>query len=250
MTDGEIKISKITLWQGISGIMFVLLLISIFTHGFGFGGETPTAAAPADTGDDAADEEADEEPAPKLTVDDVDLEGVPFMGDEDAEITMVIYDDFECPFCARFEVQTFAKIKEEYIDTGKAKFYYKHFPLGFHSHAQIAAEASECANDQGKFWEMHDMIFENQPDLSEDKLKEWAEELELDMDEFNTCLNTNKHAEKVKLGMAEGQKVGVRGTPSVLLEDELVVGALPFEDVKQGDKTLKGYKTRIEEKLE
>ncbi len=229
MTDGEIKISKITLWQGISGILFVLLLISIFTHGFGFGGDTPTAAAPADV--PKADPKP--EPEPQLTVDDVDLEGVPFIGEEDAELTMVIYDDFECPFCVRFEQKAWLKIKENYIDTGKAKFYYKHFPLGFHSHAQIAAEASECAHDQGKFWEMHDKIFENQKDMSEENLKAWAEEFELNMDEFNTCLDTHKYAEKVKKSMAEGQKVGVQGTPSILIEDELVVGAQPFESFEK-----------------
>jgi len=245
MSDGEIKISKITLWQGISGILFILLLISIFTSGFGFGGETPTAAA-------VQDEPADEpkEPAPKLTVDDLDLEGVPFLGEEDAEITMVIYDDFQCPFCARFEQQAWLKIKEEYIDTGKAKFYYKHFPLGFHPQAQLAAEATECAHDQGKFWELHDTIFANQKDLNEENLKKWAEEMELDMTEFNTCLDTHKYAEKVKLSMTEGQKVGVSGTPSVLIEDQLVVGAVPFEDVEQGGKTIKGFKTVIESKLE
>ncbi|MBD3303719.1 thioredoxin domain-containing protein [Candidatus Woesearchaeota archaeon] len=231
MTDGEIKISKITLWQGISGILFVLLLISIFTHGFGFGVETPTAAAAADPEQKKPAEP--KEPEPQLTVDDVDLEGVPFLGEEDAEITMVIYDDFECPFCSRFETQAWPKIKENYIDTGKAKFYYKHFPLGFHSHAQIAAEASECAHDQGKFWEMHGMIFENQQDISEESLKEWAEELELGMDDFNECLDTHKYAEKVKKSMAEGQQVGVKGTPSILIEDELVVGARPFEDFEK-----------------
>ncbi len=246
MTDGEIKISKITLWQGISGILFVLLLVSIFTHGFGFGGsETPTAAAAADV----PKPKPAPEPAPKLTVDDIDLEGVPFIGDEDAEITMVIYDDFECPFCVRFEQQAWPKIKENYIDTGKAKFYYKHFPLGFHQHAQLAAEASECAYDQDKFWEMHDKIFENQKDMSEENFKAWAEEMDLNMDDFNSCLDSHKYAEKVKLSMAEGQKVGVQGTPSVLIEDELVVGAIPFEDVKQGDKIIKGFQTVIEAKL-
>lgn len=239
MTDGEIKISKITLWQGISGILFVLLLISIFTHGFGIGG-TPTAAATAET-EPADDKPAEpKEPEPQLTVDDVDLEGVPFMGEEDAEITMVIYDDFECPFCSRFEQQAWLKIKENYIDTGKAKFYYKHFPLGFHTHAQIAAEASECAHDQGKFWEMHDKIFENQQDMTEEDLKAYAEEFGLDMDDFNSCLDTHKYAEKVKKSMAEGQKVGVRGTPSILIEDELVVGAQPFE----------AFEKVIEKKLE
>ncbi|MBW2986396.1 DsbA family protein [Candidatus Woesearchaeota archaeon] len=228
MSDGEIKISKITLWQGLAGVLFVLLLISMFTQGFGIGGsETPTAAVPAVVPTEPA------KPTVQLTVDDIDLEDVPFMGEEDAEITMVIYDDFECPFCSKFETDSFAKIKEEYIDTGKAKFYYKHFPLGFHSHAQLAAEASECAHDQGKFWEMHDKIFENQKDLSEESLKTWAEELELDMDDFNSCLDSHKYAEKVKLSMAEGQKVGVQGTPSVLIEDELVVGAQPFENFKK-----------------
>jgi len=229
MSNGEIKISKITLWQGLSGILFVLLLVSIFTHGFGIGG-TPTGAAPAEP---AAKPAEPAEPAVKLTVDDVDLEGVPFIGEEDAEITMVIYDDFQCPFCARFEQQAWLEIKEEYIDTGKAKFYYKHFPLGFHSHAQLAAEASECAHDQGKFWEYHDLMFENQADINEEQMKTWAEELELDMDDFNSCLDTHKYAEKVKLSMAEGQKVGVKGTPSVLVEDELVVGAQPFDNFKK-----------------
>ncbi|MBW3004431.1 DsbA family protein [Candidatus Woesearchaeota archaeon] len=230
MTDGEIKISKITLWQGISGILFVLLLVSIFTHGFGFGGsDTPTGAAPAEPAKPAEPKE----PEPQMTVDDVDLEGVPFIGDEDAELTMVIYDDFECPFCARFEQQAWPKIKENYIDTGKAKLYYKHFPLGFHQHAQLAAEASECAYDQDKFWEMHDKIFENQGDLSEDNLVAWAEELELNMDDFNECLDTHKYAEKVKKSMAEGQKVGVQGTPSMLIEDELVVGAQPYENFEK-----------------
>ncbi|MBW2972808.1 DsbA family protein [Candidatus Woesearchaeota archaeon] len=229
MSNGEIKISKITLWQGLSGILFVLLLVSIFTHGFGIGG-TPTGAAPAEP---AAKPAEPAEPAVKLTVDDVDLEGVPFIGEEDAEITMVIYDDFQCPFCARFEQQAWLEIKEKYIDTGKAKFYYKHFPLGFHSHAQLAAEASECAHDQGKFWEYHDLMFENQADINEEQMKTWAEELELDMDDFNSCLDTHKYAEKVKLSMAEGQKVGVKGTPSVLVEDELVVGAQPFDNFKK-----------------
>jgi len=233
MSDGEIKISKITLWQGISAILFVLLLISIFTHGFGFGEkDTPTGAVQAVPDTKPADTKP-AEPAKQLTVDDVDLEGVPFMGEEDAEITMVIYDDFECPFCSKFEKDAFLKIKEEYIDTGKAKCYYKHFPLGFHSHAQLAAEASECAHDQGKFWEMHDKIFANQKDMSEENFKTWAEEFELDMDDFNSCLDSHKYAEKVKLSMAEGQKVGVQGTPSVLIEDELVVGAQPFENFKK-----------------
>lgn len=231
MTDGEIKISKITLWQIISGILFILLLISIFTHGFGLGSseKTPTGAVPAEP----KEEIQPQEPEEQLTVDDVDLEGVPFIGEEDAPVTMVIYDDFECPFCARFEQQAWPKIKENYIDTGKAKLYYKHFPLGFHSHAQLAAEASECANDQGKFWEYHDMIFENQADLSKKNLITWAEELELDMTEFNNCIDTSKYASKVKQGMVEGQKVGVKGTPSVLIEDELVVGAQPFENFEK-----------------
>lgn len=230
MSNGEIRISKVTLWQAVAGVLFILLLVSIFTHGFGFGGEaSPTGAAAAPE----AAEQPQEEPAPIIDVKNLNLEGVSFLGKKDAPVTIVIYDDFQCPFCARFETQTWPQLKKEYVDTGKVKFYFKHFPLGFHPNAQPASEATECAAEQGKFWKLHDKIFTNQGELSEENLKKWAEELKLDMTKFNECYDSNKYAERVSKDLEEGQSIGIRGTPSFVIQDELLVGAQPFEAFKE-----------------
>lgn len=92
----------------------------------------------------------------------VDIGHLPALGDKNSKVTIIDFSDFECPFCRRFFEETFSKIKKDYIDTGKAVFYYRHFPLAFHPLAQPFAQASECANEQGKFWEMHDKIFQEQ----------------------------------------------------------------------------------------
>jgi protein-disulfide isomerase len=235
MTDGEIKIKKVTLWQLISGILFVLLLVSIFTNGFGLGDGGATGAAAAEPAKEPAKptEPAKAPAKPKLDVGNLDLANTHFKGDKDAPVTIVVYDDFQCPFCAKFETGAWPKLKEEYIDTGKVKFYYKHFPLGFHQLAQPASEASECAGDQDKFWEMHDKIFENQASLTRDNLDVWADDLDLDVDEFKKCMEDGKYAAKVKADFEEGKSAGITGTPSFIVQDELLVGAQPFEKFKQ-----------------
>lgn len=93
---------------------------------------------------------------------DVNVQGSYSLGSDDAKVTLVEFSDFECPFCARHFSQTYPQLKSEYIDTGKLKYVFKHFPLSFHPNAQKASEAAECAGDQGKFWEMHDLIFQSQ----------------------------------------------------------------------------------------
>lgn len=240
MSNGEIKISKVTLWQAIAGILFVLLLISVFTHGFGFGSsKEPTGAVAAPAAKPA--EQPQEEPAaPAVDVKNLNLEGVSFLGKKDAPVTIVIYDDFQCPYCARFESQTWPELKKEYVDTGKVKFYFKHYPLGFHPNAKPASEATECAAEQGKFWKLHDKIFASQGELSEANLKVWAEELGLDMTKFNECYDSHKYSERVDKDIAEGQSIGVQGTPSFVIQDELLVGAQPFSAFKEIiDKKLK-----------
>jgi len=89
----------------------------------------------------------------------INIEGSPVLGDSNAKVTLVEFSDFECPYCIRHFSQTWPELKKTYIDTGKVKIVFKYFPLGFHPNAQKAAEAAECSNDQGKFWEMHDKIF-------------------------------------------------------------------------------------------
>lgn len=127
-------------------------------------------------------------------------------GNPKASITIEEYSDFECPFCGQY-YPIIKQVLANYSD--KVRFVYKHFPLNFHPQAQKAAEASECAGEQGKFWEMHDKIFENQSGLSIEGLKRFATELRLNSQKFNTCLDSGKYAEKVRANYQEGVVRGV-----------------------------------------
>lgn len=149
-------------------------------------------------------------------------------GDPNAPVTMIEFSDFQCPYCAGFYRNTLPQIEEKYIAAGKVKLVYRDFPLGFHAKAQKAAEAAECADDQGKFWEMHDMIFENQGAIGVGDLKGYAENLGLDVDLFNGCLDSRKYEGEVKKDLADASKVGVTGTPTFFINGEMVVGAQPF----------------------
>lgn len=154
-------------------------------------------------------------------------------GDPNAPITIVEFSDFECPFCARFYSQTLPSIQQKYIDTGKVKFVYRDFPLGFHKNAQKAAEAAQCAGDQGKYWEFHDKIFENQPSLNLENLKKWAMELNLDVNEFNQCLDSGKYYDEVQQDMKDGTAAGVKGTPAFFINGVFLSGAQPFSAFEQ-----------------
>lgn len=159
-----------------------------------------------------------------------------FLGEEDAPVVMIEFSDFQCPFCRSFWQNTFPKIKSQYIDTGKVKFVYRDFPLSFHPGATPAAQATECAEEQGKFWEMHDKIFSEQAkqgggtiQFDSDDVKKWAREIALDTGKFNSCLDSQKYAEEVKKDIADGSSAGVSGTPGFFINGRLVVGAQPFE---------------------
>lgn len=156
-----------------------------------------------------------------------------FKGDPDAPITIVEFSDFQCPFCSRFYENTLPELKKEYIDTGKVKIVYRDFPLSFHPEAQGGAEAAECANDQGKFWEMHDKIFENQAIMGTSSYKAWAEELGLDTEQFNSCLDNGDKTAEVRADFAAGQAAGVSGTPTFFINGQKIVGAQPFSVFKQ-----------------
>lgn len=160
-------------------------------------------------------------------------------GKNSAKVTVIEFSDFQCPFCRRFFVDTLGQIKKDYIDTGKVKLYYRHFPLSFHPQAQMTAEASECANEQGKFWEFHDKVFEEQEKqgpgtitYTVDDVKRWAAETGLNTSTFNPCVDTNKYKEKVTKDQADGQKAGVSGTPTFYINGTQLVGAQPFSAFK------------------
>jgi len=159
--------------------------------------------------------------------------GNAIIGDPDAPITIVEWSDFECPFCARFYNDAYQDIKENWIDTGKAKLVFRDFPLSFHANAQKAHEAAECAGDQDMYYEMHDALFENGVSGGVSSFKTYAADLGLDQAAFDDCLDSGKHEAEVKKDMADGMKAGVQGTPGFIIEGQLISGAQPYAVFEQ-----------------
>ncbi len=155
----------------------------------------------------------------------------PAKGPEDALVTIVEFSDFECPFCSRV-LPSLRQVMENYSDTVRVVF--RQFPLNsIHPRAQKAAEASLCADDQGKFWEMHDVMFEEQKSLEVAQLKEKAARLELDAEAFAACLDGDKYAEQVAADLSDGQAAGVSGTPAMFINGRFINGAVPYETLKE-----------------
>ena len=149
-------------------------------------------------------------PKPEIPKAEFDLAGRPYKGPEDAKVTVVEFSDFQCPYCSRAAGPT----KELVEENESVKVYFLHFPLSFHKQAMPAAIAAECAHAQGKFWEMHDKLFENQSSLDDAKYAEWAAEIGLDKAKFEKCMADPSTKARVKADMAMGQEAGVGGTPS------------------------------------
>lgn len=144
-------------------------------------------------------------------------EGDHAQGAEDAAVTLVEYGDYECPHCGR-AYPIVKKVQERLGD--RLRFVFRNFPLTqAHPHALKAAEAAEAAADQGKFWEMHDALFENQTALDDDSLKSYAAEIGLDTDKFAEDLDTDKFEEKVREDFMNGIESGVNGTPTFFIND-------------------------------
>jgi protein-disulfide isomerase len=153
----------------------------------------------------------------------------PSRGAEKAKVTIVEFSDFQCPYCSRIG-STLAQVLKEY--DGKVRVVYRQFPLGFHPLARKAAEASLCANDQGKFWELHDRMFANQSKLSVSDLKAAAKDLGLDASKFEVCLDGGTKGAAVEADLRAGQEVGVQGTPSLFVNGVFINGAVPLEQLK------------------
>ena len=169
-------------------------------------------------------------------------EGAPAKGPADAKVTLVEFSDFQCPFCNRF-FPTLKQVEQNYGD--KARIVYRQFPLtNIHPNAFKAAEASLCAHDQGKFWEMHDIMFQDQNRLTVRDLKATAGRLGLNQKKFDACLDTGRHTEQVQEDLKEGNRVGVTGTPAVFINGvALDGGAAPYDVVAKAiEKELAGAK--------
>jgi protein-disulfide isomerase len=160
------------------------------------------------------------QPTPPLTPENIVLgiDDDPLMGDRKARLVLVEFSDFQCPFCARFVHETFPEIEKDYIKTGKLKYVFRDFPISSaHKDAFKAALAAGCALDQGKFWEMHARLFENQTAFTVHNLTQSAEAVGLNKDKFQKCLNNNEYETEVQSDFADGLKAGVNQTPLFFL---------------------------------
>lgn len=169
----------------------------------------------------------------------------PVLGNKNAKVTVIEFGDFQCPYCKSFFQQTFSDLKTKYIDTGKIAYIFRHFPLTqIHINAEISAQAAECANLQGKFWQFHDLLYTNgQSDgtgLDKASLEKYADSLGLNngtfgfgKNKFNQCLEGNATKATVDADQAEGTKDGVNGTPSFFINGQLLVGAQPASAFEQ-----------------
>ena len=182
---------------------------------------------------------------PKLPV-KISVDNDPIIGNPDAPITIIEFSDFQCPFCARFYVQTLPFIFEEYIEQGKVKLVFRDFPIqSIHPNALPASVASECANEQGKFKDMHDMLFENQNEWNKQEtvdalslFSQYAAEIQLEQETFDSCLTNGNYIEEIRKDIDDGRDYGVSGTPGFFIGNDQIgyielKGAQPFESFKK-----------------
>jgi protein-disulfide isomerase len=161
----------------------------------------------------------------------------PSRGPANARVTIIEFSDFQCPYCARGR-QVMDQVLAAYDKD--VRLVYRDFPLSFHEQAEKAAEAGRCADEQSKFWAMHDWMFDNQRSLSVPELKQAAQSLELDVAKFSECLDSGRYQQAVKSDAQAGEKAGVRGTPAYFLNGRFLNGAQPLEKVKaEVDRALK-----------
>ncbi|MBD3210819.1 thioredoxin domain-containing protein [Candidatus Micrarchaeota archaeon] len=229
--NNTFTVSKESIYGGAIVVLLGLLVLSVFTHGFGLTEpecvcpETEQPAAdtqPAGDNDEDVVENTTQEQGNDTVELTVGVGTLPPLGDENAPVTWVQFSEYQCPFCSKLYYEAEASMKENYVDTGKVKLYFRDFPLSFHPHALPAAIAARCADNEGKYWEMHSKLFETQGNWSgmdsvDDVFKGLAVDIGLDNETFNTCYDEAEPIDLIGDDFAEGQGYGVQGTPSSFL---------------------------------
>jgi protein-disulfide isomerase len=159
-------------------------------------------------------------------------------GSADAPVTVVEFTDYQCPFCRRFQAESWPALEHNYVGTGRVRFIVRDLPLSIHSSARPAAEAAHCAGEQGRFWPMHEALLARDMKLDEASLAGKARALGLDVPRFRQCLSSNKYAAAIERNAAQAAALGVRGTPTFIigraahgeLDGLRIAGAIPYGD--------------------
>jgi protein-disulfide isomerase len=185
----------------------------------------------------------------ELTKFRVHLDGRYSLGSDAAQLVIIEYSDYQCPFCRRFHLTTFSELKKSYIDAGTLQFFSRDLPLDNHPYAMQAAEAARCAEEQGAFWTMRDRLAEPGTALDTTSLIETARSLLLDVPRFSECLASRRQRSSIESDIREAAEVGANGTPTLLIgrrtpggiEGELISGAVPYRLL---DEKLRSLKTK------
>lgn len=195
----------------------------------------PQPSGNQDTGNQQPDSET-------VNMDDIPLEGEPMLGDEKAPVTMVIYEDFQCPFCQQFEQNAMPQIKSNYVDSGQVRVVWKDLPLPQigHEWAEPAAAAMECVYREGgneAFWNVKDQVFANQGTITlsnvESKIKDYASQEGVSSSAVQSCIDNDNPMDEVNGDSQEAQQIGANGTPTIIINGEKVVGAQPYSNFEQ-----------------
>lgn len=168
-------------------------------------------------------------PGPQQSVAGVELApaGRPYQGPEDAPVTIVEFTDYQCPFCRRHFETTLPLILQDYGDV--VKYVLRNFPIAqLHPDAERAAQAAECALDQGRFWEYHDLLFRNSSAVDAGSLKRYADEIGLDGQSFAACLDSGEKRPVVERDLEDARRLNLRGTPTFFINGHILVGAQPY----------------------
>ncbi len=160
------------------------------------------------------------------------------IGAADAPVTMIEYSDFQCAYCARFRTETFPRIKEKYIDSGQLRLIHRDLPLPGHQQAMRAARAAACAGDQGRYWELSDVMFSRTSCLECQGAVELSKAVPLDRKRFEECVSSGLHQIRIDQDIASAKQLGLQGTPSFVVgrttptgvEGVVISGALPYEE--------------------
>jgi protein-disulfide isomerase len=184
---------------------------------------------------------------------ELQLGAVAYKGDIDAPVTLIEYSDYHCPFCRRHATTVFPQLLTDYVETGKVKFIMREYPIpNLHPRAVAASEAALCAGEQDAYWGMHDALFANQKSTTDENFREFAAGLDIDVAAFSECMDDDRHMAQIRRDQAEGQKLGVTGTPSFVLgrtdpEDSSKVNLTKFIRGAQG---LPAFVAAIDQLLE
>jgi protein-disulfide isomerase len=159
------------------------------------------------------------------------------LGSDTAKVEVSIYADFQCPGCQQFETIQFPTVRQQLIETGLVRWRYRDFPLAMHPHARVAAHAAACADEQGRFWPMHDALYASQSTWSPMRnavgaFSDLAKSIGVEVSRYDECMQSAKYAGRIQASSAEGIKLGVTGTPNFLIGGRLYQDAMPSDSIR------------------